>query len=281
DTDWDGKPKNSTFLIHATAIDEHQISLFKMQMAAGVNFTGAKSDSMHIILNETAVREAGIKDPVGKMFQLWDVKATIIGVVKDFHYASLKTRIEPAAFYYTPANNRLFIKTTGRDAQKAIASVQMLWSKYSPAFPFRYTFVDEEYDSMYRTEQRTGKLFNIFAVVAILISCLGLFGLAAYTAQVKTKEIGIRKISGASIPNIVGLLTTDFIKPVLISFVLALPVTYYLLTKWLENYHFQMPLSIWLFILPPLMILVIAMITISSQTIRAATANPVKSLRSE
>lgn len=281
DTDWEGKPKNSTFLIHATAIDEHQIPLFKMQMADGVNFTGSKSDSMHIILNETAVREAGIKDPVGKLFQLWDVKATIIGVVKDFHYASLKTRIEPAAFYYTAANSRLFIKTTGRDAKNAIASVQTLWSKYSPEFPFRYTFVDEDYDSIYRTEQRTGKLFNIFAIVAILISCLGLFGLAAYTAQVKTKEIGIRKVLGASVKNIIQLLAKDFVALVLIALVIATPIGWWAMHSWLQDFAFRINISWWIFAVAGFIAVLIALVTVSTHAIKAALANPVKSLKEE
>lgn len=281
DTDWEGKPENSTFLIHATAIDRHQIPLFKMQMAAGANFTGSKSDSTHIILNETAVKEAGIKDPIGKWFQLWDTKAQIIGVVKDFHYASLKSRIEPAAFYYTPANYRLFVKTTGRDAQKAIASVQATWGKYSPEFPFRYTFVDEDYDSMYRTEQRTGKLFNIFAVVAILISCLGLFGLAAYTAQVKTKEIGIRKVLGASVNNIIHLLAQDFVSLVLIALVIATPIGWWAMHSWLQDFAFRVDISWWVFAIAGFIALLIALITVSTHAIKAALANPVKSLKEE
>ncbi|MBL7698245.1 MAG: ABC transporter permease [Chitinophagaceae bacterium] len=282
DTDWDGKPKNSTFLIHPTSIDEYQIPLFKMQMAAGKNFTGSKADSMHIILNETAVREAGIKDPVGKWFQLWDTRATIIGVVKDFNYASLKTRIEPAVFFYSPENNyRLFIKTTGKDAQKAITSAQTMWSKYSPDFPFRFSFVDDDYDAMYRNEQRTGMLFNIFAIVAILISCLGLFGLAAYTAQVKTKEIGIRKVLGATVANIIQLLAKDFIGLVLIALVIAAPLGWLAMHNWLQDFAFRINISWWIFLLAGVAAIVIALVTVSSQAIKAALANPIKSLKEE
>lgn len=211
DTWWEGKPDNSTFLIHPAGVDENYIPLFKMNLAAGKNFTGEKSDSAHFILNETAVKEAGLKDPIGKPFQVWQTKGSIIGVVKDFNYASLKQRIEPTVFLYHPANWRMFVKTNGKDAAKAVAAVQDIWSNYIPDYPFSYSFVDEDYDALYKSEQRTGMLFNVFAFVAILISCLGLFGLAAYTAQVKTKEIGIRKVLGATVANIVQLLAKDFV----------------------------------------------------------------------
>ena len=281
DTDWEGKPEGSTFLIHANSIDENFIPLLKMQMAAGKNFTGGKADSTHVILNETAVREAGIKDPVGKWFQLWDTKATIIGVVKDFHYASLKTRIEPMIFYYSPANWALFIKTTGRDANKAIASVEALWKKYSPDYPFNYTFIDEQYDRLYKSEHRTGTLFNIFAIVAIVISCLGLFGLAAYTAQVKTKEIGIRKVLGATVANIMQLLAKDFISLVFISLVIAVPIGWWAMHAWLQDFVFRINISWWIFVLAGFIAILIAMLTVSMHALRAALANPVKSLKEE
>lgn len=281
DTDWEGKPANSSFLVHPASIDQYQIPLFKMQMVAGRNFAGVKADSANIILNETAIREAGIKDPIGKWFTLWDTKATIIGVVKDFHYASLKKRIEPMVFYYSPANWAVYIKTTGKDANKAIASMEKMWNKYSPEYPFSYSFIDEQYDRLYRTEQQTGKLFNIFAVVAILISCLGLFGLAAYTAQVKTKEIGIRKVLGASVVNIIQLLAKDFIALVLIALVIAAPLGWWAMNSWLQDFAFRINISWWIFLAAGITAVFIALVTVSSQAIKAALANPVKSLKEE
>jgi putative ABC transport system permease protein len=281
DTDWEGKPENGSFLIHPMGIDENFIPLFKMQLAAGKNFTGEKSDSIHVILNETAVRDAGIKDPIGKRFTVWQTKGTIIGVVKDFNYASLKQRIEPTVFYYQPANWRVFIKTNGRDASAAIAAVQDIWTKYTPDYPFSYSFVDEDYDALYKTEQRTGLLFNVFAFVAILISCLGLFGLAAYTAQVKTKEIGIRKVLGATVANIVQLLAKDFISLVFISLVIAVPIGWWAMHSWLQDFVFRINISWWIFFLAGAVAIVIALLTVSMHALRAALANPVKSLKEE
>jgi putative ABC transport system permease protein len=281
DTYWEGKPENSTFLIHPTGIDENYIPLLKMQIADGKNFSGGKADSAHFILNETAIKDAGIKDPVGKSFKLWDVTGTIIGVVQDFHYTSLKKRIEPMIFYYSPANWALYIKTTGKDANKAIASVETLWAKYSGDYPFSYSFVDENYDALYKTEQRTGKLFNMFAFVAILISCLGLFGLAAYTAQVKTKEIGIRKVLGASVTNIVQLLAKDFISLVFISLVIAVPIGWWAMDSWLQDFVFRINISWWVFFVAGGLAILIALLTVSMHALRAALANPVKSLKEE
>jgi putative ABC transport system permease protein len=281
DTYWEGKPENSTFLIHASSIDDKFIPLLKIQMADGKNFSGSKADSVHLILNETAVRDAGIKDPVGKKFTLWDVSGTIIGVVKDFHYTSLKKRIEPMVFYYSPANWGLYVKTTGKDANKAIASLQSMWAKYSGDYPFSYSFVDENYDALYKSEQRTGVLFNVFAIVAIFISCLGLFGLAAYTAQVKTKEIGIRKVLGATVANIVQLLAKDFMILVAISLVIAVPLGWWAMHSWLQDFVFRINISWWIFCVAGLVAVLIALITVGMHAIRAALANPVKSLKEE
>jgi putative ABC transport system permease protein len=281
DTDWEGKKEGLTFLIHPMGVDENYIPLFKMQMAEGANFTGAKSDSVHVILNQAAVEETGIKDPLGKRFTVWQTNATIIGVVKNFNYASLKQRIEPMVFYYTPVNWRMFVKTNGKDASKAIAAVQDMWNKYTPDYPFTYSFVDEDYDALYKTEQRTGLLFNVFAIVAILISCLGLFGLAAYTAQIKTKEIGIRKVLGATVANIVQLLAKDFISLVFISLVIAVPVGWWAMHSWLQDFVFRINISWWVFILAGTLAMLIALLTVSMHALRAALANPVKSLKEE
>ncbi len=213
-------------------------------MVAGNNFTGSKADSLHFILNETAVKQAGIKDPVGKAFTLWDRKGTIIGVVKDFNYASLRQAIEPAIFYYQPPNWRIYIKTTGKDAPKAIAAAQKIWKQYSTDFPFQYSFLDDEFNRMYQADQRTGILFTAFGAIAILISCLGLFGLATYTAQVRTKEIGIRKVLGASVINITRLLAKEFILLVVIAFVIATPIAWLAMNRWLQklclSYQYQL-----------------------------------------
>ena len=282
DTDWDGKEAKRSFLIHPMSIDKGYADFFKLKFAAGTGFRGDKSDSAHYILNETAVREAGIKDPIGKRFSLHNNKGTIIGVVKDFHFASFKQKIEPAIFSYNPNNCwKIFIRTTGKDAPKAIKAAESYWKKYNPSFPFAYDFMDVQYDNLYKSDERSGTLFTVFTVIAILISCLGLFGLATYTAQVKIKEIGIRKVLGASVANITTMLSKDFLILVIVSLVIASPVAWYMMNKWLQDYVYRIHIQWWVFALAGSMALLIAFVTISFQAIKAALANPVKSLRNE
>jgi putative ABC transport system permease protein len=282
DTDWDGKDPSRNFLIHGNGIDEHFIPLFGIKLAEGANFTGSKSDSAHIILNETAVKEAGIKNPIGKRFKLWDTDATIIGVVKDFNYASLKQRIEPSAYYYsTQYNWKMFVKTNGKEASSAIAAAQKVWMQYSPEYPFSYSFIDEDYDQLYKSDQRTGVLFNVFATVAIIISCLGLFGLATYTAYAKKKEIGIRKVLGAGVAQITTLLAKDFVMLVIFSLFIAIPFAWWAMSKWLEDFAYRINLGWGVFAVSGALAIFIALLTVSFQAIKAATANPVISLKEE
>ena len=282
DTDWDGKVAKQSFLIHPMSIDKDFFDLFKLKLAAGNTFSGAKADSGHFILNETAVREAGIKDPIGKRFKLHEWNGTIIGVVKDFNSASLKKKIEPFIFFFRPQNNwRMFVKTSGNNSAQAISAVRNQWKKYNAQFPFDYTFLDEEFDQMYKSDQHSGTLFSMFAGIAILISCLGLFGLATYTAQVKIKEIGIRKVLGASVVDITTMLSKDFLVLVVLSLIVASPVAWYLMNKWLQDYAYRIDIQWWEFAIAGIAAVLIAFITISFQAIKAALANPVKSLRSE
>ncbi|WP_421829462.1 ABC transporter permease [Larkinella sp.] len=283
DTDWDGKPKNSMFIINRMQVEKDFISTFGLKMVQGETFTGSPADSMHVILNETAVKNTGIKNPIGKRFTLGQTKGIIIGVVKDFHFASLRQKVEPAVFFYRNNTNlgRLYIKTTGRDASKAIAATEKLWKKYSPDYPFDYQFMDVQYNELYKSEQRTGQLFNFFAGIAILVSCLGLFGLATFTAQQRTKEIGIRKVLGASITGIVALLSKDFLKLVLIGILIASPIAWWTMSQWLTAFAYKIDLAWWMFALAGLLAVLIAFATVSFQSIKAALMNPVKSLRSE
>ena len=281
DTYWEGKEPNRTFLIHPNAIDKELIPLLKMKIVEGSNFTGVPADSAHLILNETAVKQAGIKDPIGKSFTLWQNKGTIIGVVKDFNYASLKKAIEPAIFYYNPACWGMYVRTTARDASKAIAGAEKTWKQYSSEFPFDYSFLDDDFNRMYKNDQRIGTLFNLFALVAILISCLGLFGLATYTANVKKKEIGIRKVLGASVTSIARLLASEFILLVVLAFVIASPITWFAMNKWLQDFVYRIGISWWMFVVTAVGAVLIALLTVGFQAVRAAIANPVKSLRTE
>jgi putative ABC transport system permease protein len=281
DTDWDGKEKDRSFMIHSMGIDQDFIKFFKLKLDGGAGFTGVKPDSVHYILNETAVRDAGIKNPIGKRFKLHSTNGIIIGVIKDFHFASLKQKIEPFIFYYQPHTWQLLVKTTGKDAPKALKTVENIWKRYNPNFPFSYTFLDQTYDELYKSDQRSGTLFSLFAGIAILISCLGLFGLATYTAQVKVKEIGIRKVLGASIANITAMLSKDFLILIILAIAIATPIAWYAMNKWLQDFVYRATIQWWIFAIAGIAAVFIALATISFQAIKAALANPVKSLRSE
>lgn len=281
DTEWDGKDPNMSFIIHPIYVDKYFLPFFKLKFAAGGPFAGIKSDSAHYILNETAVREAGITNPIGKRFKLHQTNGTIIGVVKDFHFASLRQKIEPAIFCYGPQMPEMFVRTTGKNASLAIAATQKVFKQYNPGFPMDYEFLDEDYNNLYKADQQSGILFSWFAGIAILVSCLGLFGLATYTAQVKVKEIGIRKVLGASVANITGMLSKNFLILVTFSIVIATPIAWYAMSKWLQDFVYRVNIQWWIFALAGIIALVIAFITISFQAVKAALANPVKSLRSE
>lgn len=281
DTDWDSKDPNRLFVVHPIGVDKDFITNMSLSIVEGNGYTGAAADSNKFLLNETAVRLAGIKNPIGKRFKLWQTEGIIAGVVKDFHNVSLRNAIEPAVFYYNKDNWNLYVKTSSDNATAAIAAVEKQWKRYNPNFPFTYQFLDEEFNKMYQTEQQTSQLFNVFAGIAILISVLGLFGLATYIAQRRIKEIGIRKTLGASVENIVGMLTKDFVLLVLFAFVLATPLAWYLMSAWLKNFAYRIDLQWWHFVLAGVLAVTIAFITVSLQSVRAALSNPVKSLRSE
>jgi putative ABC transport system permease protein len=282
DTEWDGKEANQTFIVHPMAIDKNFLSFFKMSLTEGVGFSGVPADSTHFILNEEAIRELEMKRPLGKRFRMGRIKGTIIGVVKDFHFASMKDKIGPALFYYDPNDcNRIFVKTNGANAPKAIHAAEAQFKKYNSEYPFTYAFLDETFNKLYQSEEKEGTLFNYFAAIAILISTLGLFGLAAYTAQVRTREIGLRKVLGASIPGIVRLLAKDFLKLVLIAIVIAIPIAWYAMNQWLDGFAYRTTIGWIVFLYAGVIAIVVAFLTISVQSVKAALANPVKNLRSE
>ena len=282
DNSWDGKENGETMMISPMNVQKDFISFFKMQLVAGNNFSGTPSDSMHFILNETAVKAARITNPIGKKFRLRKTEGTIIGVVKDFHFLSMRHKIMPAIFYCQQNTyGNIYIKTTGKDLPKVIAAAHAEWNKYNADFPFAYNFLDDDFKHLYESEQRTSLLYNVFAAIAIFISCLGLFGLAAYTAQVRTKEIGVRKVLGASVSGIIQLLAKDFIKLVVVAIFIATPVAWYVMNKWLQDFAYKINIGWTVFVIAGLLAVLIALITISFQSIKAAIANPVRNLRTE
>jgi putative ABC transport system permease protein len=278
DVDWDGKDPNKGLFIHDLMIDENFIPLFKMEMAEGIPFTG-RIDSAHFILNETAVRETGITDPIGKRFRWHNTEGTIIGVVKDFHFTPLTNKIQPFVFAYHPSMFVMYIKADGQNLPAAISAVERKWSQYNPGVPFNYLFIEDRYNRYYESDQRTSRLFNLFTGIAIVISCLGLLGLVTYTAQLKVKEIGIRKALGASVTAIVVLLSRNFMILIGISILIAIPVAWWTMNNWLSEFPYRTAVPWWVYGVSCVAAIAIALLTVGFQCIRAAVENPVKSLR--
>jgi putative ABC transport system permease protein len=282
--DWDGKtPDQMAFTVIQLPVERNFLQVMGLQLIEGKGFTGSPADSANFILNETAIKESGIKAPViGKRLSFHGIRGVIAGVVKDFHFQNMHQKITPLLMQYDNHwRGKMYVRTTGKDAAHAIAAVEKIWKKYNPDYPFEYSFLDELFNDLYKTDNSVGRLFNCFAIVAILTSCLGLFGLVTFTAESKIKEIGVRKVLGAGVPQIVSLLSKDFLVLILISVAIAFPLALYGLNRFLEGYAYRTSLSWWVFALAGLVTLLIAMVTISFKCVQAALANPVNSLRSE
>jgi putative ABC transport system permease protein len=271
------------------ATDYDFLSTYGIKMAEGRSFSpGFPNDTNNYVINEAAVQAFGWKNPqnaIDKQISNSGIKGKVIGVVKDFHFESLHQNIIPLLFVMpSPANNyynRLSIKIDGDNVKSAIDVIEVTWHKYFPETPFDYTFLDEKFAQLYNSEQQQGSLFTIFSCIAIFIACLGLFGLSAFIITQRVKEISVRKVLGASIPQIVAELSKDFLYLVLIAAIIAFPIAWYSMSKWLLDFAFRINIAWWVFALAGVVALIIAFATISFQSIKAAIANPVKSLRSE
>ena len=281
DADWDGKAPNRTFIINQLSVDNDFLKVMNIPLIAGTDFTRTPADSVNYIFNETAIAQMGIQNPIGKRFKFHEKNGRILGVVKDFHFKNMHSKIEPMIMFYSPWRWKMYVRTTPDKAQDVIASVEKVWKQYNPLYPFEYSFMEDDFNRMYRTDQIIGKLFNFFALIAILVSCLGLFGLITYTAQTKVKEIGIRKVLGASVINILTMLSKDFVQLVLVATVIAFPIAWFSMNKLLENYAYRVAITWQVFALAGVLALLVTLLTVSYQAIRAALANPVKSLRTE
>jgi len=279
--DWAGRPKDFDPSFAPLSADVDFQSLMHIKIKEGRWFRDDIADKKNAILNETAVKLTGLREPViGQRFVHQGDTGVIIGVVKDFHYKSLHDKIGPMVISDN-AGEGFYIKTTHGNTAAAIASAGKIWKQYFPNTPFVYDFLDETYNNLYKQEQQSSVLITVFALIAIFISALGLLGLAAFAAEQKVKEIGIRKVLGASMQHIVSLLSVDFIKMVCIASVIAFPLAWWAMNKWLQGFAYRIALSWWIFLGAAAIALLIALITVSFQAVKAALANPVNSLRSE
>jgi len=275
--------------LNSFMVDESFIPTLGIKVVQGRNFSKAFSDSASIILNQEAVRQIGWKDPIGKWVEYPggnNVRFKVIGVVKNFNIESLQSAIMPFALFNLSSKSydfghNVIAKVRSQDLPKVINQVESKWKSFASAEPFDYNFLDAAFDSQYRSEQRLGSIFSIFAALSIFIACLGLFGLSAFMAERRTKEIGVRKVLGASVSNVVVLLSKDFLRLTLIAIVIAFPVAWYFMNKWLEDFAYRINITWTIFLIAGFGTLIITLVTISFQAIGAAVANPVKSLRTE
>ena len=282
--EWDGKDPEMTVLISQNMVDFDYTETMKMEMAGGRAFsTDFSTDTATaFIINEELQRIMGGESAVNKRFKFMGVDGTIVGVVKNFHFQSARYDIEPLAFLVRPERvNYIVIRLPAGSMDASIDFVKSTWERIIPNYPFDHYFVDEVYDRMYRGEERLGNLLRAFAILAVVIACLGLFGLASFTAEQRTKEIGVRKVLGASVPGIVMLLSKEFTKWVIVANLIAWPVAYLILRNWLQDFAYRTNLAWWIFVGSGVLALVVALLTVSFQAIRVAFTNPANALRYE
>jgi putative ABC transport system permease protein len=279
-----------SFTLNRCVCDYDFLDTLKLEMAQGRFFSKEfTTDSHAAVLNEKSAELLGWEDPIGKKINNWSQNRgnfVVIGVIKDYHYESLHQEIRPQALflsggYYTNVERYISVRLNTENISGTIKHIESRWKEFAPQMPFEYSFLDQDYDNLYMNERQTRKLFSIFSFLAIFIACLGLFGLASFIADKKTKEIGIRKVLGASVTRIVKNLNKSFLKWVLIANLIAWPIAWFAMNRWLENFAYRIGLSWWMFVLAAVLAVFIALLTVSFQTVKAALKNPIDSIRYE
>ena len=289
--EWPGKDPAQQIIMEATGVDYDYIETMKLEMKQGRSFSREHQTDAGgaFILNEKAVQLMGLESPLGKEIKVWRNKGIIIGVVKDAHFRSLKQQIEPQIQYlYSNLDTRemnesgvILVRIKGGQIPEALASLKKAWEKMEMDYPFEFGFLDQSVDNQYRNEKQISRIINIFTLLGLFISCLGLFGLASFMAEQRTKEIGIRKVLGASVSQILCMLSTDFAKWVVLASLVAWPLAYFILRKWLGEFAYRVDLGIEIFLLSTVFTLLVALLTVSYQAIKAAISNPIEALRYE
>ena len=284
DISWPGKNPDDKESIADVIVGYDFVKTLKLQLRDGRDFsTSHGTDSANFLVNESMAARMGYHNPIGKKLSWGSEEGMIIGVLRDFHFYSMHTSIDPMVIRLNEKQKygTILVRVEAGKAKEALSALENLSNEINPKTPFTYQFADEQYARLYNNEQLVSRLASWFACIAIFISCLGLFGLASFTAEQRTKEIGVRKVLGASVSNIVSLLAANFLKPVVIAIVIAIPVAQYWMHGWLQGFAYKIGMDWWMFALAGMIAIVIAMITVSFQAIKAAMANPVKSLRTE
>ncbi|MDH5468073.1 MAG: ABC transporter permease, partial [Candidatus Aminicenantes bacterium] len=284
---WEGKETDEPASIKFVVTEHDYVKTFGMKILQGRDFSREyETDVNNFIVNEEAVKLMKLESPLGKQVRFMGVSGQIIGVVEDFNFQHMRYEIIPLILTIHPQNYDYFykyiaVKLRPTDIPKSIEYVKTVCAKYSPHFPFKYRFVDDDYSNMYIYERYVARISNTFTFLAVFIACLGLFGLASFMTEQRTKEIGVRKVLGASVPGVIVLLTKEFSKWVIIANVFAWPVAYYAMNKWLSNYSYRVPIFWWIFLAAGAVALIVASLTVSYQAVKAARANPADALRYE
>jgi predicted permease len=278
---WEGMNEGTEYLMNVYTVDENYLQTMNFNILEGRGFSSEYNDDNNYILNEAAIAYTGIEDPVGKQFAYDDVQGKIVGIVKDFNYKSIRTKVEPLVMRNNGYYSYFFVRVKSSNLKLLKQKMSKIWQENYPDYPFELHFLDADYEKLYESEMRTGKVFNYFTILAIVISCLGLFGLASFTTEQRTKEIGVRKVLGASVSQIVNLLSADFLKWVLLANIIAWPLAWILMNKWLQNFAYCTNINLLTFVFAGSAACMIAFITVSFQTIKAANGNPVKALKYE
>ncbi len=284
--EWNGMQEKEKFLVTQANVDPDFIPTLNVKLISGKNFSAQyTNDTATYILNESAVKKLGntVTNVLGRKLKFWGAEGTVIGVVKDFHFKPLTTGIGPFIFRYQPQDRyfNMFVKTVPGQIQLAIKQIKTLYSSLEKEHPIQFSFVNEELNKLYQQDLRTATIIELFAGFSIFIGCLGLFGLTVFATEQRTREIGIRKVLGAGIASVTALLSKDFLKLILVAIVIAFPVAWYGVHKWLQGFAFKINMEWWLFAMPGLAVLFVALLTISLHAVKAALMDPVKSLRSE
>jgi putative ABC transport system permease protein len=281
---WEGRGPEQYEIMNFVSCDHDYIQTFEMEIVAGRDFSrDFPTDRRNYIVNEEAIKFMGLEDPVGKIFSIWEYEGQILGVVKNFHSRSLHDEIVPLVITLnqTWGPNYVFVRIGSGNIPQTLSNIEKIWKKFSPHYPFHYQFLDEVFEQQYRTDQRTGKIFKYFAILAIFISCLGIFGLAAFTAEQRTKEIGIRKVLGASVSGIISLVSKEFIILLALANIIAWPAAFVLIKRLLNSYAYRTTITAWTFLAAGTLATIIALLTVSYQAFKAARTDPSRALRYE
>jgi putative ABC transport system permease protein len=279
---WQGKPDTEAIFFRTVCVDYDYLETMGLEVTQGRSFKKEFSDTNTFVISSKAAEIMGFEDPIGASIVQWGTKGTVIGVVRDFHSRSMHEAIDPVIFMFKPQwTGRVFIKFDGRKTSEVLQYVEKVYGKYNPQYPFTCTFLDDDFEKLYNNERVISSLALSFTIMAIIISGLGLLGLAAYTTDRRRKEISIRKTMGASVGGIVAMMSTDFVKLSFIAAVIGCPVAYYLMKKFLGSYAYHTNLDWWLFVLTALCVLLISLATVIFQISKAAAANPIDALRNE